>query len=142
MAMDQRLILHIVDGDSRSRAEQARTAFALGHHAEVYSDLSELWERPPFAGILLLRQEALDVPLSALFDRLGEKGAWLPVIVCSESPEIEDIVGAVKGGPSIIWSFRSTPGGSPGHWLAWSRRRRRTAGPAAAPPTRVGASPN
>ena len=98
MAMDQRLILHIVDGDSRSRAEQARTAFALGHHAEVYSDLSELWERPPFAGILLLRQEALEVPLSALFDRLGEKGAWLPVIVCSESPEIEDIVGAVKEG--------------------------------------------
>jgi FixJ family two-component response regulator len=98
MAMDQRLILHIVDGDSRSRAEQARTAFALGHHAEVYSDLSELWERPPFSGILLLSQKAMDVPLPALFERLGEKGAWLPVIVCAEEPQIDDIVNAIKGG--------------------------------------------
>ena len=98
MAMDQRLILHIVDGDSRSRAEQARTAFALGHHAEVYSDLSELWERTPFSGIILLRQSAIDLPLAALFDRLGEKGAWVPVIVCAEHPQIEDVVGAIKGG--------------------------------------------
>jgi FixJ family two-component response regulator len=98
MAMDPRLILHIVDGDSRSRAEQARTAFALGHHAEVYSDLSELWERPPFSGVILLRQGAMDMPLPAMFDRLGEKGAWLPVIVCAEDPRIEDIVEAVKGG--------------------------------------------
>src|SRR3569623_2706778 len=98
MAMDQRLILHIIDGDSRARAEQARTAFALGHHAEVYSDLSELWERPPFSGVILLRQGAMDLPLATLFARLGEKGAWLPVIVCSEDPQIEDIVGAIKGG--------------------------------------------
>jgi FixJ family two-component response regulator len=96
--MEQRLILHIVDGDSRSRAEQARTAFALGHHAEVYSDLGELLDRPPFEGIILLRQRAMDVSLSELFERFGEQGVWLPVIVCAEDPQIERVVGAIKGG--------------------------------------------
>jgi len=98
MAMEQRLILHIVDGDSRSRAEQARTAFALGHHAEVYSDLAELLERRPDDGIILLRQRAMELPLADLFERFGERGVWPPIIVCAEEPEIERVVGAIKGG--------------------------------------------
>ena len=48
----ERIIVPIVGGDSRSRAEQARVAFALGHHAEVYSDLDELLERPPNLGVV------------------------------------------------------------------------------------------
>jgi FixJ family two-component response regulator len=96
--MEQRLMLHIVDGDSRSRAEQARTAFALGHHAEVYSDLSELLGRPPGEGVILLRQRAMDVSLDELFERLGEHGIWLPVIVCAEEPQLELVVGAIKRG--------------------------------------------
>jgi FixJ family two-component response regulator len=96
--MEQRLMLHIVDGDSRSRAEQARTAFALGHHAEVYSDLSELLDRPPGEGIILLRQRAMEVSLGELFERLGEHGIWLPVIVCAEDPALELVVGAIKSG--------------------------------------------
>ena len=49
----ERTTLHIVCGDSRSRAEQARIAFALGHHAEVYGELDELLDRPPFEGLVL-----------------------------------------------------------------------------------------
>ena len=96
--MEQRLILHIVDGDSRSRAEQARTAFALGHHAEVYSDLSELLDRPSHEGVILLCQRAMDGSLDELFDRFGRQGIWLPVIVCAEDPPIERVVAAIKGG--------------------------------------------
>jgi FixJ family two-component response regulator len=96
--MDQRLILHIVDGDSRSRAEQARTAFALGQHAEVYSDLTELLGRSPEHGVILLRQRAMDVSLGELFERLGERGIWLPVIVCAEEPQLELVVKAIKSG--------------------------------------------
>ena len=98
MAMEQRLTLHIVDSDSRSRAEQARTAFALGHHAEVYSHLSELFDRTPPSGIVLLRQRAIEMPLSELFDRLGEQGAWMPLIVCAAEPQIEQVVAAIKDG--------------------------------------------
>jgi FixJ family two-component response regulator len=96
--MEQRLMLHIVDGDSRSRAEQARTAFALGHHGEVYSDLTELLGRPPEHGVILLRQRAMDVSLGELFERLGERGIWLPVIVCAEELQLELVVGAIKSG--------------------------------------------
>jgi FixJ family two-component response regulator len=97
-AMEQRLTLHIVDSDSRSRAEQARTAFALGHHAEVYSDLSELLDRTPSGGVVLLRERTADAPLAELFERLGEKGIWVPLIVCDEEPRIERVVDAIKNG--------------------------------------------
>jgi FixJ family two-component response regulator len=96
--MEQRHVIHIVDDDSRSRAEQARTAFALGHHAEVYSDLAELLDRPPYDGVILLRQRTLDFPVGELFERLGRQGVWLPLIVCAYEPQIEAVVGAIKEG--------------------------------------------
>jgi two-component system response regulator FixJ len=96
--MEQRLVIHVVDSDSRSRAEQARTAFALGHHAEVYSDLTELFDRLPTGGIVLLRDRSVSGPLSELFERFGELGVWLPLIVCAEDPPIERVVSAIKEG--------------------------------------------
>lgn len=93
-----RLALHIVDSDSRSRAEQARTAFALGHHAEVYSDVGELLDRSLAGGVILLRQRALDGTLGELFERLGRRGVWVPLIVCAEEPQIEQVVSAIKDG--------------------------------------------
>jgi FixJ family two-component response regulator len=98
MAMEQRLTLHIVDSDSRSRAEQARTAFALGHHAEVYSDLAEFLDRPPANGIVLVRERVMDLSLDELFERLGQRGVWVPLIVCAEEPQIERVVSAIKDG--------------------------------------------
>ncbi len=96
--MEQRLTLHIVDGEMRSRAEQARTAFALGYHAEVYDDLEELLGRPPASGVIVLRQRALDIALADVFDRLGKLGLWLPVIVCALEPELDRVVAAIKQG--------------------------------------------
>ena len=96
--MERRHTLHVVDDDMRSRAEQARTAYALGHHAEVYDDLDELLVRPPQSGLLLVRQRALDLSLSDLFDRLGEHGIWLPVIVCAPEPALDQVVSLIKQG--------------------------------------------
>jgi FixJ family two-component response regulator len=96
--MENRYAIHIVDDDSRSRAEQARTAFALGHHAEVYSDLGELLDRPPYDGIILLRQGTLDRSVGELFEHLGRQGVWLPLIVCAFEPQIEAVVAAIKQG--------------------------------------------
>ncbi len=91
--METRLTLHIVDGDMRSRAEQARTAFALGHHAEVYDDLDEL------LGAAAAARGAAPSPafgrskrLPTLLDRLGEGGIWLPVIVCASELLLERVV--------------------------------------------------
>lgn len=110
MAMEQRHILHIVGGESRSRAEQARTAFALGHHAEIYSDLIELFERPPAEGIILLHQRALVAPFGNLLELLGERGAWVPVIVCDEEPNVEQVVAAIKGGALDYMTLPLDPG--------------------------------
>lgn len=96
--MEQRLILHIVGGDSRSRAEQARVVFDMGHHAEVYSELEELLERPPREGVLVACGDILADGISSLLDTLGEAGIWMPVIAASHDPHVDDVVSAIRGG--------------------------------------------
>jgi len=94
----ERTTLHIVGGDSRSRAEQARIAFALGHHAEVYGELEELLDRPPVEGIVLAADEGPADGAKRLIARLGEAGVWLPVVLAADRPEIERVVAAIKAG--------------------------------------------
>ena len=96
--MDKQRTLHIVGGDSRSRAEQARTAFALGHHAEIYADVNELIARPRCEGVVLAGGELLDLGLGKLIDRLGAAGMWLPVVAIAERPSVQDVVRAVEEG--------------------------------------------
>jgi FixJ family two-component response regulator len=96
MATMDRTTLHIVGADSRSRAEQARIAFALGHHAEVYGDLDELLARHPDAGIILAADE--DGAAQRLIHRLGEAGIWLPVVLVAYAPTVESAVAGVKAG--------------------------------------------
>ena len=94
----QRTTLHIIGGDSRSRAEQARIAFALGHHAEVYADLDELLDRAPGAGIVIAASGGEVGETSELIRRLGESGVWLPIVMASSHPALEQVVAAVKAG--------------------------------------------
>jgi FixJ family two-component response regulator len=88
--------LHIVDADSRGRAQLARIAYALGHHAEVYSGWGELVEHPPRDGILLARDElggAADA-----FAMLDDAGIWLPLILADERPTTARVVEGIKRG--------------------------------------------
>ena len=93
-----RTTLHIICGDSRSRAEQARIVFALGHHAEVYGDLGELLDRPPHDGIVMATDDGEPGMARELIRKLGEAGMWLPVIVVSSEPDTEQVVEAIKAG--------------------------------------------
>ena len=93
-----RTTLHIVCGDSRSRAEQARIVFALGHHAEVYGELGELLDRPPLEGIVMAADGGEPGMARELIRRLGDAGMWLPVIIVSPHPETEQVVDAIKAG--------------------------------------------
>lgn len=95
-AMEQRLKLHIVGGDSRLRAEQARLAFSLGHHAEVYSDLPELIDMNPAEGVIIACDGVLASGMDRLLDRLGNAGIWLPVIAASHAPDVDDVVQAIR----------------------------------------------
>ena len=94
----ERTILHIVCSDSRSRAEQARIAFALGHHAEVYGELEELLGRPPHEGIVLVTDSGEPAIARELIGRLGDRGIWLPVVLAAPAPRTEQVVAAIKAG--------------------------------------------
>ena len=94
----ERTTLHIVCGESRSRAEQARIAFALGHHAEVYAELDELLAHPPHEGIVLAADDGRPGTAAEHIRRLGEAGVWLPVVITAPDPPIDRIVEAIKAG--------------------------------------------
>ena len=99
--MVQRHRLHIVDGDSRRRAQLARIAYNLGHHAEVYSNLEELAERPPQEGILLVHDSPERENTGEAAETLAvleEAGVWLPVILADESPTTDQVVEGIKQG--------------------------------------------
>lgn len=91
-------ILHIVGGDSRARAEQARVIFGIGHHAEVYADLDEFLARPPREGIVMMDDSGMfDFP-AAVLETFSRRGVWLPLVVTSATPSTERAVSAIKRG--------------------------------------------
>ena len=96
--MEQPFTLHIVGGNSRSRAEQARLAFTMGYHAEVYADIYEMFEMPPRSGVIVACDDAIADGVQALLNALGEEGIWLPVVAASHQPDVDDVVQAIKAG--------------------------------------------
>ncbi len=94
----ERTVLHIIGGDSRTRAEQARLGFALGHHVEVYADPHELVARPPQEGIVIAADDGPADMAGGLIDLFGEHGIWLPVVMVAHDPDIDRVVAAIKAG--------------------------------------------
>jgi two-component system, LuxR family, response regulator FixJ len=106
----QRLVLHFVDGDSRLRAEVARMAYGMGHHAEVYTDLDELIEHPPREGVIVARDDlgpAISLTdgdghaaagVQRLLNILNSAGIWLPLVASSHRPAIDRVIEAIKAG--------------------------------------------
>ena len=76
----------------------ARSAFALGHHAEVYSDLDELADHMPETGVLVVRDDPASGGVSAVLERLADHGHWLPLIATDVTPSTQRIVAAMKAG--------------------------------------------
>lgn len=96
--MTRKATLHFIDSSSRHRAELARTGFALGHHAEVYGDLSELSVHPPRDGIIIARDTPEEGGIAGVLERLGRLGVWLPLIAVDVEPNATRIVEAIKAG--------------------------------------------
>lgn len=96
--MERKAALHIIDSSSRSRAELSRVGFALGHHCEVYGDLSDLSVHPPRDGIIIARDAAEDGGVSIILERLNKLGIWIPVVAVEEQPRPARIVEAIKSG--------------------------------------------
>jgi FixJ family two-component response regulator len=96
--MNAKPTLHFIDRCSRSRAELSRTGYGLGHHSEVYGDLSELSVHPPRDGIIIVRDTVEDGGVALVLDRLSKLGVWLPVIAVDDRPRPGRIVDAIKAG--------------------------------------------
>ncbi len=98
MAMSRKASLHFIDPSSRHRAELARIGFSLGHHSEVYGDLSELSIHPPREGIIVARDTVEEGGVSVILERLSRLGIWLPLIAYEAQPRPGRIVEAIKAG--------------------------------------------
>ncbi len=96
--MEQRLTMHIVGGDSRSRATQSRLVLSMGHHAEVYSDLVELLDRPPHDGVIIASDDVVEEGISELLEELADSGIWIPLVAARENPGLEEVVHAIQSG--------------------------------------------
>ncbi|RIV83163.1 response regulator transcription factor [Aurantiacibacter zhengii] len=96
--MEQRITIHIVGGNSRSRAEQSRLIMAMGHHAEVYSDLVELIDRPPRSGVIIASGDVLACGIGRLLDNLADAGVWTPVVAAKPDPQVEEVVQTIQAG--------------------------------------------
>ena len=98
MSMSRKATLHFIDSNSRHRAELARVGFTLGHHSEVYGDLSELSVHPPREGIIIARDTPEEGGVTMILERLGRLGIWLPLIAVDAEPRPQRIVDAIKAG--------------------------------------------
>ena len=96
--MTQRPVLHIVDGSSRSRAEQARLGFECGYHCEIYSDVAELMLSNPDSGIVLARDDEGEGRVDDVLEQLASEGVWIPVVATSQEPRPGQVVAAIKAG--------------------------------------------
>lgn len=96
--MTQRPTLHIVDSNSRSRAEQARLGFELGYHSEIYADIAELKLSLPSHGIVLVHDAEDSGLLADVITTLSLAGIWLPVVAMSENAPPSRVVDAIKQG--------------------------------------------
>ena len=96
--MSRKASLHFIDSSSRHRAELARIGFSLGHHSEVYGDLSELSIHPPREGSIVARDTVEEGGVSVILERLSRLGLWLPLIAFDAQPRPGRIVDAIKAG--------------------------------------------
>lgn len=92
-----RYIVHIVAEEASQRAAMARHIFEAGHHAEVYTDASELVDHRPQAGIVLAH-ESDNLGAAVVCKGLAEHGLWLPVIGFGAEVEPSRIVAGMKAG--------------------------------------------
>src|SRR5687768_14715537 len=96
--MASRLAIHVLDDDHARRAQIARFAYALGHHAEVYSDPYELAAHAPEGGVVVALEDAVGGGISGLRGLLNREGRWLAIIATSTNPSIAKAVQAIKDG--------------------------------------------
>ncbi len=91
--------IHIVDPESRNRAELSRTVLAMGYHAEVYAGPEELLVSPPQLGVVIACDgDGSGENVCELIAALHDRGCWLPLIATAAAPATARVVATIKAG--------------------------------------------
>lgn len=99
--------VHVIDFDSRRRAEISRELMARQFHAEIYEDIDEFLRILPAGGVVLMVEHADGGELSDFLDRVRGKGRYYPVSVYCDEPRPEMVVRAMRDGALdyLRWPF-------------------------------------
>lgn len=89
--------VHVIDSDSRRRAQLSRELMSRNVHAEIYEDIGEFLHSLPPEGSILVVDETGD-DLAAVFDQIKERSRFFPLSVYSEAARPERIVDALRAG--------------------------------------------
>lgn len=99
--------VHVIDCNSRRRAEISRELIARDVHAEIYEDAAEFLRMLPAAGSVLMVEDAERCDLTVLLAQLRAKGRYYPVSMYSEAPQAALVVRAMREGAIdyLTWPF-------------------------------------
>jgi len=89
---------HVIDHDSRRRAEISRDLIARGLHAEIYEDVGEFLGSPADKGLVLLVERPDRHVLDELVRGARRMGSYYPVALYSDAPRPELVVRAMREG--------------------------------------------
>lgn len=99
--------VHVLDFDSRRRAEISRELMARSLHAEIYEDAAEFLSIMPAPGSVLMVEGAAANGLAEFLTILRLRGHYFPVAVYSDEPSPDQVVRAMHDGALdyLAWPF-------------------------------------
>ncbi len=101
--------VHVIDRDSRRRAEISRDLIARDHHAEIFEDSEEFLAILPEAGSILIMEQAAGEGLAQFLEAIRNRGRYYPVSVYADAPRPQAVAAAMRAGAVdyLVWPFDS-----------------------------------
>lgn len=101
------LSVHVIDQDSRRRAEISRELMARGVHAEIYEDSGEFLGASPEKALVLMVERPGRHVLEEVLEGARARGRYYPVAIYSDTPQPELVVRAMREGAIdyLQWPF-------------------------------------
>ena len=101
------LSVHVIDQDSRRRAEISRDLMARGAHAEIYEDTAEFLAAAPEKALVLAVERRDRNVLELLHDGARARARYYPVALYNDAPQPELVVRAMRDGAIdyLQWPF-------------------------------------
>src|SRR3990170_8150215 len=99
--------VHVIDPNTRRRAQVSRELSNLNIHAEIYEDLDEFCRTSPSDGFVFAVDDDVSSDPAEMVKAMRMNGSPLPVVIYAEEPATESIVNAMRSGALdyLQWPF-------------------------------------